>query len=130
MSLHFFLKKQAVSTRHRHFTRAGNRNMIGSGKHQPHSDVSTHGVGVRTQQVRLLDEQITLGPGKPWEVNPELHFNPESLRCRSDTDAGFNLGACRELNVVASGNDPHDSQETGSIAGREQLLRSSSPAVP
>src|SRR3984957_15432686 len=104
--------------------------MIGLGKHQPHSDVSTHGVRVRTQHVRLLDEQISLGPGKPREVNPEFHFNPESLRCRSHTDFGFNLGPCRELNVVASGNDPHDSQEAGRIAGCEQLLRSGPPAVP
>ena len=80
--------------------------MIGSGKHQPHGDIATRGVRVRTHRVRLLDEHIGLGAGKSWEANPEFDLDPESLRCRSHTDAGFNLGACREINVVASGNDP------------------------
>ena len=51
--------------------------------------------------VRLLDEHIGLGAGKSWEANPEFDLDPESLRCRSHTDAGFDLGIRRERNALA-----------------------------
>jgi hypothetical protein len=103
--------------------------MIGSGKHQPHRDIATRGVRVRTHRVRLLDEQIGLRPGKPWEANPELDLNAESPRCRSHTDTGFDLGIRRERNALPPGDIPHDSQKAGRIAGCEQLLRSGPAAV-
>ena len=110
-------------------TRAGNRNTIASAKHESHRDVATRGVRVRTHSVRLLDERISLGPGKPREANPELDFNPESARCRSHADAGLDLGVFRKRNVLAPRHEPHHSQKAGRIAGRKQLLRIGSPAV-
>jgi hypothetical protein len=103
--------------------------MIGSDKHQPHSDIATCGVRVRTDRVRLLDEQIGLRSRKPWEANPELDLNPESPRYRSHTDTGFDLSVRRERNALPPGDILHDSQKAGRIAGREQLLRSGPAAV-
>jgi hypothetical protein len=103
--------------------------MIDSGKHQPHRDIATHGVRVWTRRVRLLDEQIGLGSGKPWEANPELDLDAESPRYLSHTDAGFDLGVGRERDALAPGDIPHDSQKARRIAGREQLLRGGPPAV-
>jgi hypothetical protein len=97
--------------------------MIGSGKHQPNRDIVTRRVRVRTRRVRLLDEHIGLGAGKSWEANPEFDLDPESLRCRSHTDAGFDLGIRRERNALARRHEPHHSQKGCCVAGCEQLLR-------
>jgi len=90
---------------------------INSGEHQSHRDIVTRRVRVRTRRVRLLDEHIGLGAGKSWETNPEFDLDPESRRCRSHTDAGFDLGIRRERNALLSGDILHDSQKAGRIAG-------------
>src|SRR5277367_6010156 len=103
--------------------RAGKRNIIGSGEHQPHGDIVARRVRVRTRRVRLLDEHIGLGAGTPREANPEFDLDPESLRCRSHTDAGFDFGIRRERNVLARRHEPHRSQKGRCVASCEQLLR-------
>src|SRR3984957_18301020 len=102
---------------------------INSGEHQSHRDIVTCRVRVRTRRVRLLDEHIGFGAGKSWETNPEFDLDPESRRCRSHTDAGFDLGIRRERNALLSGDILHDSQKARRLAGRAQLLTSSPAAV-
>ena len=102
---------------------------INSGEHQSHRDIVTCRVRVRTRRVRLLDEHIGFGAGKSWETNPEFDLDPESRRCRSHTDAGFDLGIRRERNALARRHEPHYSQKGCCVAGCEQLLRSGPAAV-
>jgi hypothetical protein len=117
------LKNQAVFRVTPMSACTGNRVTITSNQQKSNRDAATHGVRVRTRRVRLLDEQIRLGTGKPGEGNPELNFNPKSALCASHANARFNLGVCREDNALALSDGPHDSQKAGGIACCKQLLR-------
>jgi hypothetical protein len=72
--------------------------------------------------VCFLDERIGLDATKPREVDAQLDLNLGSSRRRPNTNSGFDLGACRQRNVLAPCQEPHHSQKGSGVAGRKQLL--------
>src|ERR1700738_1777639 len=90
--------------------------------HQAHVDIAASGVRIRTHDVGLLDERLSLVPWHARERHTQLSFYAETSGNGPDTDGALDRGVRRDHNLVAIGNELHSRQKARRVTGGEELF--------
>src|SRR5262249_42725291 len=69
----------------------------------------------------LVDQYLGLAVGQPWQRNPQLDLEAESLRDGADPDGALDPVLRRNRKGVARCDILHSTQEAGGVPGGKQL---------